>query len=74
MQIAPAGYYRHAARARQPALRSMRARQDELLSSEIQRVWGVSMPCHGVVKVWSQLHRERINVARCTVHGARCKA
>ena len=67
MQIAPSGYYRHAARARQPALRSMRARQDELLSSEIQRVWDDNMQCYGVVKVWKQLHRERINVARCTV-------
>ena len=67
VQIAPSGYYRHAARARQPALRSMRARQDELLSSEIQRVWDDNMQCYGVVKVWKQLHRERINVARCTV-------
>tara|TARA_R110002020_G_scaffold136735_5_gene305173 strand:- start:2820 stop:3596 length:777 start_codon:yes stop_codon:yes gene_type:complete len=45
----------------------MRARQDELLSSEIQRVWDDNMQCYGVVKVWKQLHRERINVARCTV-------
>lgn len=67
MQIAPSGYYRHTARARQPALRSMRARQDELLGSEIQRVWDDNMQCYGVVKVWKQLHRERINVARCTV-------
>lgn len=67
VQIAPSGYYRHTARARQPALRSMRARQDELLGSEIQRVWDDNMQCYGVVKVWKQLHRERINVARCTV-------
>ena len=45
----------------------MRARQDELLSSEIQRVWDDNMQCYGVVKVWKQLHRERINIARCTV-------
>ena len=45
----------------------MRARQDELLSSEIQRGWDDNMQCYGVVKVWKQLHRERINVARCTV-------
>ena len=67
VQIAPSGYYRHAARARKPELRSIRARQDELLSSEIQRVWDDNMQCYGVVKVWKQLHRERINVARCTV-------
>ena len=67
VQIAPSGYYRHAARARQPALRSIRARQDDVLSSEIQRVWDDNMQCYGVVKVWKQLHRERINIARCTV-------
>jgi len=67
VQIAPSGYYRHTARARKPELRSIRARQDELLSSEIQRVWDDNMQCYGVVKVWKQLHRERINVARCTV-------
>lgn len=67
VQIAPSGYYLHAARARQPELRSIRDRQDELLSSEIQRVWDDNMQCYGVVKVWKQLHRERINVARCTV-------
>ena len=67
VQIAPSGYYRHAARARQPELRSIRDRQDELLSIEIQRVWDDNMQCYGVVKVWKQLHRERINIARCTV-------
>tara|TARA_R110000822_G_scaffold173299_2_gene312908 strand:- start:7577 stop:8467 length:891 start_codon:yes stop_codon:yes gene_type:complete len=67
VQIAPSGYYRHAARARQPELRSIRDRQDELLSIEIQRVWDDNMQCYGVVKVWKQLHRERINVARCTL-------
>ncbi|SES21585.1 hypothetical protein SAMN05216589_2755, partial [Halopseudomonas bauzanensis] len=29
----------HAAKARQPELRSARAKQDELLSDKIQRVW-----------------------------------
>jgi len=67
VQIAPSGYYRHTARARQPELRSIRDRQDELLSIDIQRVWDENMQCYGVVKVWKQLHRERINVARCTV-------
>ena len=36
----------------------MRARQDELLSSEIQRVWDDNMQCYGVVKVWKQCARE----------------
>ena len=67
IQIAPSGYYVHAAKARQPELRSARAKQDELLSDEIQRVWDDNMQCYGVVKVWKQLKREGIDIARCTV-------
>ncbi|WP_150306379.1 IS3 family transposase, partial [Pseudomonas saliphila] len=67
IQIAPSGYYQYAARARQPELRSARAKQDELLSDEVQRVWDDNMQCYGVVKVWKQLKREGIHVARCTV-------
>lgn len=43
IQIAPSGYYLHAVKARQPELRSARAKQDELLSDEIQRVWDDNM-------------------------------
>lgn len=67
VQIAPSGYYVHAAKARQPELRSARAKQDELLSDKIQRVWDDNMQCYGVVKVWKQLKREGIDIARCTV-------
>lgn len=45
IQIAPSGYYQYAARARQPELRSLRAKQDELLSDGVQRVWDVNMQC-----------------------------
>lgn len=31
------------------------------------RVYETNFSVYGVVKVWKQLHRERINVARCTV-------
>src|SRR5690554_2898598 len=62
IQIAPSGYYLHAAKSRQPELRSARAKQDELLSDEIQRVWDDNMQCYGVVKVWKQLKREGIVV------------
>ena len=31
LQIAPSGYWRHAARQREPALRSAHARRDEVL-------------------------------------------
>jgi putative transposase len=67
VQIAPSGYYLHAARARQPELRSTRAQQDELLCEDIKRVWEDNMQCYGVVKVWKQLRRDKVHVARCTV-------
>jgi hypothetical protein len=67
VQIAPSGYYLHAARARQPERRSIRAQQDELLCEDIKRVWEDNMQCYGVVKVWKQLRRDKVRVARCTV-------
>ncbi len=67
LQIAPSGYWRHAARQRNPALRCQRAKQDELLLPHIQRVWQSNMQVYGADKVWKQLGREGIAVARCTV-------
>ncbi|RHW19507.1 IS3 family transposase, partial [Pseudomonas jilinensis] len=67
VQIAPSGYYLHAARARHPERRSARAQQDELLCEDIKRVWEDNMRCYGVVKVWKQLRRDKVQVARCTV-------
>lgn len=52
---------------RNPALRSCRARRDELLALEVQRVWNANLQCYGAVKVWKQLRRERFEIARCTV-------
>ena len=67
LQIAPSGYRRHAARQRNPALRCQRAKQDELLLPHIQRVWQSNMQVYGADKVWKQLGREGVAVARCTV-------
>jgi transposase InsO family protein len=67
LQIAPSGYRKHAAMLRKPELRSCRAHRDEVLIPEIQRVWNANMQCYGAVKVWKQLQRERVEVARCTV-------
>jgi transposase InsO family protein len=67
LQVAPSAYWRHAARQRNPALRSSRARRDEELSGEIERVWQVNLQVYGADKVWRQLNREGIAVARCTV-------
>jgi hypothetical protein len=67
MQVAPSGYWRHAAQRQNPALRSARAPHDDLLMPEIQRVWQANMQVYGADKVWRPLNREGIRVARCTV-------
>lgn len=66
LQVAPS-YRRYAARQRDPALRSPRAQRDNMLRVEIERVWQVNQQVYGADKVWRQLRREHIAVARCTV-------
>lgn len=67
MQVAPSGYWRHAARTLDPALQSARTQRDEVLSVEIERVWQANLQVYGADKVWRQLRREGVDVARCTV-------
>jgi len=67
LPIAPATYYAHRARARDPSLRPDRDRRDEGLSAQIRRVWDVNFQVYGAEKVWRQLRREGVDVARCTV-------
>ena len=68
LRVAPSAYWRHAARRRNPALQSARARRDEFLIPHIQRVWLANFQVYGADKVWRQLQREGIEVAtRCTV-------
>jgi putative transposase len=67
LQVAPSGYWRHAAEQCDPGLRCARARRDEALMPEIQRVWEANLQVYGADKVWRQLNREGIWVARCTV-------
>jgi putative transposase len=62
LPIAPSTYY--AARHRP---RSARRRRDEELKVEIRRVHAEHFGVYGARKVWRQLHREGIAVARCTV-------
>ena len=65
--IAPSGYYKHRARLADPARQSARARRDAELLPEIRRVYTQHHAVYGAKKVWKQLGRERIRVARCTV-------
>ena len=67
LQIAPSGYRRHVAQQRTPELRCARAKQDETLLPQIHRVWQNNMQVYGADKVWHQLNREGVAVARCTV-------
>ena len=67
MQIAPSGYRRHVALRRNPERRSQRVLREEVLLPEIERIWRVNLQVYGADKVWKQLNREGIAVARCTV-------
>ncbi|TQI86487.1 putative transposase [Serratia marcescens] len=67
LHIAPATYYWQRKQQQNPELRSVRQRRDEELSQEVERVYDESKRLYGVRKVWLQLRREDIKVARCTV-------
>ena len=67
MQIAPSGYWRHAARQRDPQLRCPRTQRDDTLVPHIERVWQANMRVYGADKVWKQMNREGVVIARCTV-------
>lgn len=67
LPIAPATYYEHRARRIDPERRPARAKRDETLRGEIRRVWDENFSVYGAEKVWKQLRREDVDVARCTV-------
>ncbi len=67
LPIAPSTYRAHAARRADPAKLPPRARRDAALRVEIRRVFDENFRVYGVRKVWRQLAREGIPVARCTV-------
>ena len=67
LPIAPSGYRRRAASQGNPSLRCARAPRDAELIPQIERVWQLNLQVYGADKVWRQLNREGITVARCTV-------
>ncbi|MFC1595540.1 IS3 family transposase, partial [Gemmatimonadota bacterium] len=67
VSIAPSTYYEQKARQADPELLPPRIRRDEVLRPEIRRVFDANFQVYGVRKVWRQLNREGIVVARCTV-------
>ena len=67
LPIAPSSYYEHKAREADPERLPPRAKRDLVLQDEIQRVWDENFRVYGARKIWRQLNREHIAVARCTV-------
>ena len=67
LPIAPSTYRAHAAQRRDPGKSSARARRDGELLPQIRRVFDENFAVYGVRKVWRQLGRDNVAVARCTV-------
>ncbi len=67
LPIAPSTYYERKAREADPVRLPARAKRDATLRAEIRRVWQENFQVYGVRKVWRQLRREGMAVARCTV-------
>jgi putative transposase len=67
LPIAPSTYHVHAARRCDPGKAAPRVRRDVILRQQVRRVWEENFQIYGVRKVWRQLGREGIEVARCTV-------
>ena len=67
LPIAPATFYDHLAKRANPDLLSDRAKRDEDLKPEIERVFEENLSVYGVRKIWHQMRREGFDIARCTV-------
>ena len=67
LQIAPSAYRRNAARGRDQTLLSARAQRDAALTPVVEQVWNANLQVYGADKVWKQMNRDGIDVARCTV-------
>ena len=67
LPIAPATFYDNMAKRADPSRLSDRAKRDEHLKPEIERVFEQNLKVYGVRKVWRQMHREGFEIARCTV-------
>ena len=67
LPIAPSTYYEYKARARDPGRKPAREQRGAALEPEVRRVWSENFRVYGVRKVWLQLNRESVRVARCTV-------
>jgi transposase InsO family protein len=67
LPIAPSTYYAYKARQADPGRLPPRVVRDAALGTAIRRVWEENFRVYGARKVWKQLQREGVAVARCTV-------
>jgi putative transposase len=67
LPIAPSTYFLWKAQQQYPTTRAARTQRDDELRVAIQRVWDANEQVYGPRKVWRQLRREKVDVARCTV-------
>ena len=65
--MAPSTYYEQKAQAADPSRVPRRTQRDRMLCEDIARVWHAHHRAYGAKKVWKQLQREGVVVARCTV-------
>jgi transposase InsO family protein len=67
LPIAPSTYYERKAREVDASRLPKRAIRDAMQREAIERVWKEHFGVYGARKVWRQLLREEIPIARCTV-------
>jgi len=67
LPIAPSSYHERVAQRRDPGRRSARSQRDEVLKPEVMRVFEENFGVYGVRKVWRQMQREGLDIARCSV-------
>ena len=67
LPIAPSVYFEQKARQADPTRVPVRVRRDVEMLGKIQRVYNENFQVYGARKVWRQLGREDVRIARCTV-------
>ena len=67
LPIAPSTYFRRKSHEADPTRRSARAQRDDELRAIIRRIWTENHQVYGPRKVWRQMGRENLRVARCRV-------
>jgi putative transposase len=67
LPISPSSYHEHVGRRADPSRRPARTQRDDALAPEISRVFAENFEVYGARKIWRQLNREGLGVARCSV-------